>query len=259
MQVGRSLRRRGFTLLELLAVIATIGILAALLLPVLSKAKVKAQRTACFSNLRQLGVAWVMYGNENNGYLVPSYPGSQEAWVKGDMTRTNEAGDLNLLQQGKLYHYVQNTAVYHCPTDRGVSIDGQLVPTVRSYAMNCFMGARDASLSRIPSTTDDSVVPFFSKDDELRRPSELFVLIDEDERSIDDGWFITDPTGGIWFELPALAAHRHSSSFPLNFADGHSEVWRPRDSRTLQLARVNGESSGNIDLARLANASTTKK
>ena len=65
---------RGFTLLELLAVIATMTILAALLLPVLGKAKIKAQQTACLSNLRQLGLAWMQYYADNNGRLVESYP-----------------------------------------------------------------------------------------------------------------------------------------------------------------------------------------
>jgi prepilin-type N-terminal cleavage/methylation domain-containing protein len=250
-------RHRGFTILELLAVIATIATLAALLLPVLWKAKIKAQRTSCLSNLRQLGFAWVMYKDDNNEYLTESYPvNNPDVWVQGDMTQPAEAGNTDLIRAGKLYNYNQNVAIYHCPADQGVLSGGVVRPTVRSYSMNCFMGARDPSVGAIPSTAG-GYVPFYSTYSELPRPSQLWVLVDEDERSINDGFFVTDPTGMIWFDFPANSAHRHNFSFALNFADGHSEVWRYRDPHSGEVAANKTEQPGNVDLARLSAATVT--
>ena len=250
---------RGFTLVELLAVIATIAILAALLLPVLGKAKIKAQRTSCQSNLHQLGLAWEMYHTDNNGRLVESYPvNNKNAWILGDMRSPTEAGNPDLIKQGKLFPYNRNVSLYRCPTDRGVQVDGRTLETVRSYAMNSFMGARDIALGTIPRSSDGYVM-FFAKDSELRRPAELWVLLDEDERSINDGFFVTDPTARVWVDFPAISQHRHSYSFALNFADGHSEVWQHRDSRTRALNSNQTEQSGNADLQRLAIATAIKK
>ncbi len=258
MNLGQSNRPRGFTLLELLAVIATIASLAALLFPVLSKAKIKAQRTVCLSNLRQLGMAWVAYKDENLGLLVQSYTNA-DSWVLGNMRNPSEAGDTNLIKLGKLYPYCnKNAAIYHCPADRGVSIGGVTVPTVRSYSMNCFMGGRDGGVGPVPSAAG-AYTPFFTKDSDLPRSSELWVLVEEDERSIDDGFFITDPTAHVWFDFPAVSAQRHSYSYSLAFADGRAEGWRYNDPRSLQVASREHEASGNSDLARLARATTTPR
>ena len=93
-----------FTLLELLVVIAIIGILAALLLPVLGRAKASAKATQCMNNHRQIVLAWSMYGDEHNGRLCPL-----TNWVVGDMTKPREATNALLLvdpQQSLFARYI---------------------------------------------------------------------------------------------------------------------------------------------------------
>ena len=253
------LRKRfnGFSLVELMAVIATISILAALLLPILGRAKIRAQQTQCVSNLHQLGLGWVMYYNDNAGRLVESYPvNNPNAWILGDMSNIHDATNYDLIRLGKLYHYNQSVEIYHCPADDGIRIGNRTVQNVRSYSMNAFMGERNKDLGYIPNFASQ-FVQFYAKDSDIRRPSSLFVLLDEDERSINDGFFVPDPTAHVWIDLPANSEHRHNYSYAINFADGHSEIWRYRDPRSKLIAHAKTEQPGNHDLERLAEASAT--
>jgi prepilin-type N-terminal cleavage/methylation domain-containing protein len=260
MNVVRSIRRRGFTLLELLAVVATISILAAMLLPALHQARNKVQRITCSSNVRQLGLAWAMYSAENNSLLVESYPtNNPEAWVQGNMTRADQAGNADLIRQGKLYDYALNVSLYHCPVDLGVRIGGKLTPTVRSYSMNSFMGARPAGVGPIPASAGGYAI--FVKDSDIRRPAQSWVFIEEDDLSINDGFFITDPTGKTWYDLPTAAAARHDYSFALLFADGHSDVWRRHSSANVECKSGPTSQDGVVDtdLQRIAIGATNPK
>jgi prepilin-type N-terminal cleavage/methylation domain-containing protein/prepilin-type processing-associated H-X9-DG protein len=75
-------RRQGFTLIELLTVIAIIGILAAITIPAIQATTATARASACVSNLRQVGVAAMLYANENKNYLPDAGVGQDAAWAR---------------------------------------------------------------------------------------------------------------------------------------------------------------------------------
>jgi prepilin-type N-terminal cleavage/methylation domain-containing protein/prepilin-type processing-associated H-X9-DG protein len=108
-------RHNGFTLIELLVVIAIIAILAAIAFPVFTSAREKARQTSCASNLKQLGLAFQMYSDDNDEMLPTGEQGQQEG-------QGNDAYCGNAWG-GKIFSYVKSTAVFECPDDIGSPVN----------------------------------------------------------------------------------------------------------------------------------------
>lgn len=230
---------RAFTLIELLVVIAIIAILAAMLLPALSRAKARAQLTLCLSNNKQLQIAWYMYCDDN-GSKIPqniandtpqfttdatapaSQPGGPNAsWVLGDVhVSPGWTNDL-LLTHGLIFPYLNSVNVFKCPTAKN-----PVNPTVernRSYSMNGWM---DGIQQWNPQFID------FTKTTQITlSPDMALVFVEENPASINDGYWIQNPGNNAqWVDSPA---HYHNNCGAMSFMDGHAESRKWTDSSVL--------------------------
>jgi len=233
-------------------VIAIIAILAAMLLPALSKAKIRSQGIGCMNNTRQLTFAWRMYADDNREVLPFAYATAAAAapyvWVPGLLDDLNPAAadnwNLDLtLRKSVLWPYCGNSVgIWHCPADTSYAINnlGQRVPRVRSVSMNNWVGGNGNS----PETgykgywglsSPKSIV--YRKLTQMNHPGPAmtFVLLDERQDSINDGYFAVEMDG---YPNPATTkivdypASYHNKAAGFAFADGHSEIHRWLDART---------------------------
>ena len=230
-----------------MVVIAIIAILAALLLPALTRAKLKAQGIQCMNNLRQLQMSWFMYV-QDNGDCLPGVSGGGYAgsntWVSGwldfDNNNTDNTNTLYLTdaRYSQIGPYVKSPAVYRCPADHSMALFGsQLLPRVRSMSMNCWMNY----IFNVDIGQDQYII--FRKYTDIQRPppSMAWVLIDEREDSINDGLFQTDLVDrGASARIVDYPASYHGHAAGILFADGHAEIKRWVDARTTPPLNLDG-------------------
>jgi prepilin-type N-terminal cleavage/methylation domain-containing protein len=264
-------RRGAFTLIELLVVIAIIGILSALLLPVLAKDKQKAQGIVCMNNSRQLALGMQLYSHDYQDFYPPN-PDDRNTmdgynWCPGDVR--GGLADLppgpdtfnpTILRNEKkclVVPYVKNIAIFKCPADlrsgpysgNDPALAGKIVPAARSISMNQGVGTIDPAFAANPGANDHDGVPRLpvngpwlnghhshrhnhpyatfgrGADFNAVSPSQIFLTLDENQRSINDGAFGVSAAVAMWIDFPA---NYHHNSCGFSFCDGHAELhkWR---------------------------------
>ena len=195
--------RGAFTLIELLTVIAIIGILAAILIPVVGSVRARAKSATCMSNLRQIGIALNLYATANRNNL----PISHDSSIVGSWwTKRWEWQIQSYLEERKAAAHTDALravfdSVFRCPSKPNFSLDGPTDVERESYGMNAFNnGAAGGAKMR-------SITSF-------AQPSSVMLVMDTNSGS-------PSLINGTVVNSNAYGARWHSDKDHVVFADGH--------------------------------------
>jgi prepilin-type N-terminal cleavage/methylation domain-containing protein/prepilin-type processing-associated H-X9-DG protein len=240
---GEALLRQqeAFTLIELLVVIAIIAILAAMLLPALSRAKQKSQTIACINNLKQLTTAAVVYSVDFRDFWPLNNPGddavnlanppagySPRVWAEGregsNLIDEQAANGMVSERVSLIAPYLKSKTVFRCPGDKKPwIINNQRLTRPRSYGMNAYVGWNSTPWHDMPN---EQRYQIFRRTAHGQSGSTCFIFGEIHPDSL------CRPMFGINMDLQTVyhvPGDYHGQVSNFAFLDGHTELHRWRD------------------------------
>ncbi len=231
---------RGFTLIELLVVIAFIAILAAMLLPALARAKLKATEATCLRNQKQLGLALTMYVNDDYGNLIaynptafknaggfwgldPNAPGNWGTSQGAAMADVQTCLKTNNL----LGHYAPTPGGFHCPGDQRFNLPvNQNNPDAIGWAYDSYAVTENVE----PDPNDANFSDSFTKMSQIRKVSDCVVFAEQaDTRGYNEGTFALSVDAPSTINFTDVFSTYHGLVGTFAFADGHADARRWTD------------------------------
>lgn len=242
--------KEAFTLIELLAVIGILCLLASFMLPVLARAKIKSPDAGCLSNLRQMQLGWSMYRDDNNDYMMPNAPysfpdaltwcGTKQMGWQALNINTNQA----YFESSLMAPYVGNQiGIYRCPADTIPSANGQ---RIRSYSMNGQMGMVYFQGQTTGVAAEDSGAKIYVKASDVIAPTPSSAIVFADEST----YTLLGAYGDGYLQIATLAANagfpdapsaRHGGGCGLSYVDGHAEVHKWQTTMLTSLPTAYGQ------------------
>jgi prepilin-type processing-associated H-X9-DG protein len=240
--------RAAFTLVELLVVLATVALLAAMVLPALAATKSNSKLFLCMNNLKQLALAWTMYADDNNDMLVGlnTYPLSPVNWrtQSSDVVVLPPPPTWTPLQlkiykiqmgykqpspsfNGPLWRYAPNTDVLHCPGDPFCTLSGT------AFRWDSYSGVNGLN---------GETKPYLTKRTQVIHPSGRFIWVEAaGGRGENVGSWLLVTNGSAAFgysnaEFADSPAAFHTATANFNFCDGHVENHKWLDATTIAFA-----------------------
>lgn len=238
----------GFTLVELLVVIAVIALLMAILLPALSKARIQAKRIICLSGLKQLCMAWLAYADNNDGKIVnggqppsntnppvtepywctsfntPADPGYDWSWkvfldYPGILTYEQR---IEKLKKGALFRYCNNVKSYRCPEAEKDMHRTYIIPESMNASMHPRYHTEGQIIQRIG---------------QMKKSAERVVFFEEKRISPDAFMYpyVTPGNNPYWDSDKPNIMHGDGANF--GFADGHADYHKWECLSTIELSK----------------------